>query len=86
MEPPLGNRLELAIGVLSSLTANIHRDPKRRPEPFAAKDFIMDWEKLLAADLDKEKPKQEEYMSAEQILVSFDKLIEKQNRWRPGGA
>ena len=27
------------------MTANIHRDSKRRPEPFTAKDFLPEWGK-----------------------------------------
>ena len=36
-------RLEYPIAPLTALTANIHRDSKRRPERFTAKDFLLHW-------------------------------------------
>jgi len=34
-------RLELAITQLTTLLANVNRDPKRKPEPFALEDFML---------------------------------------------
>lgn len=73
----MADRLELAIGILASLLANINRDSKSRQQPFAAKDFMMDWAKLL---IDKAPEQPEDGMSPEAILAAFDHLISDQDR------
>lgn len=40
LEPPLADRVEIALANLTALTANVHRDPKRRQKPFTAADFM----------------------------------------------
>jgi hypothetical protein len=72
LEPPLADRLELAIGILCSLTANINRDSKRRPQPFEAKDFMIHWEERLK---EPQPEQQAQSMSPEEILAAFDQLI-----------
>lgn len=72
IEPPLADRIEIAIGILASLMANINRDAKRRAEPFEPRDFMVDWLGRL-----EEKPEQEG-MSPEEILSAFDRLIRAQ--------
>lgn len=37
----MADRLEIAIAALTSITANVHRDHKERPEPFKAEDFMV---------------------------------------------
>lgn len=37
-------RFEHAIAGLSSLLANLHRDTKKRKQPFAVVDFLPDWD------------------------------------------
>lgn len=59
--------------MLSSLTANINRDPKRRPEPFSPRDFMVDWQARIEGA---QEP--DEGMSPEQILSAFDRLIVQQ--------
>lgn len=34
------SRADLRLGILASLTANVHRDAKKRPSPFKPADFI----------------------------------------------
>lgn len=41
LEPWGPERIELAIGILSSLTANVHRDPKAKA--YEPQDFIAKW-------------------------------------------
>lgn len=43
IEPWGPERAELSIATLTSLTANVHRDAKKRPEAFTAKDFLPQW-------------------------------------------
>jgi hypothetical protein len=38
---PFGEaRADLRTGILASLIANVNRDPKRKPQPYKAEDFI----------------------------------------------
>jgi hypothetical protein len=39
VEPWGEDRADLRIGYLTSLTANVHRDSKRKPQPFSPSDF-----------------------------------------------
>ena len=82
MEPPLADRLELAIGILCSLTANINRDSKRRPEPFTAQDFIAPWDRRLeeARNAEARNEEPDEVMTPDQILSGFEKMIERQEK------
>lgn len=45
LEPPLADRVEIALANLTALTANVHRDPKRRQKPFTAADFMPKWDR-----------------------------------------
>jgi hypothetical protein len=75
IEPPLAERIELAIGLLASLTANINRDSKRKPEPYSALDWMSGlglWEKELPQE------EESEVMTAEALIRAFDSIIEKQ--------
>lgn len=56
IEPPLAERIEVAIAILSSLTANIHRDSKTRPEPFEPADFMARWGEQKREDGDGMSP------------------------------
>lgn len=40
-EPDVGDRVEIMIGGLCALTANIHRD-RKRSEPFKPSDFMIE--------------------------------------------
>lgn len=40
IEPWGEERADLRSGITASLLANIHRDTKKRPEPFTAEDFM----------------------------------------------
>lgn len=40
LEPFGDQRADLRMGILASLTANVHRDPKRHPNVFQATDFM----------------------------------------------
>lgn len=53
---------ELPIAVLASLTANLNRDSKRKPEPFKPEEFCCY----------REAPKAEEAFSAEVAAVALD--------------
>jgi hypothetical protein len=75
LEPPLADRIEWAIGVLASLTANINRDSKRKPDPFVAQDFMIQWEKHLV-EAEEEAPPG---MTPEEIIGAFDRLIAQQH-------
>lgn len=77
MEPPLANRLELAIAMLTCLMANANRDPKQRPRGFEVKDFLMDWDAAIRGEL---QGQVEEGLTPEQILEAFDGLIVIQER------
>ncbi|CAO3303883.1 MULTISPECIES: hypothetical protein [unclassified Pseudomonas] len=35
----LGMRIERSVAVLAALTANLHRDPQKRPSPYTVADF-----------------------------------------------
>jgi hypothetical protein len=39
LEPFGGLHEELMAGQIAAVTANVHRDPKKQPEPFTAADF-----------------------------------------------
>ena len=49
-------RDDLRSGIVASVIANVNRDPKRKPEPFTASDFIPQFERVEpdapAPDLD----------------------------------
>lgn len=80
LEPPLADRIELAIGILASLLAEINRDSKRRPEPFSPADFMVRWSDRLEQAEQEEEPEEGTGMSPEQIIAAFDRIIEQQNR------
>jgi hypothetical protein len=40
LEPFGEERADLRAGIIASVLANIHRDRKRRPEPFSPTDFM----------------------------------------------
>lgn len=40
VEPWGDTRADLRAGIVAATMANIHRDPKRRPTPFAPRDFM----------------------------------------------
>ncbi|MBI6886453.1 hypothetical protein [Pseudomonas putida] len=37
----LGMRVERSVAMLAALTANLHRDQKKRPTPYTWKDFAL---------------------------------------------
>ncbi|WP_444752442.1 phage tail assembly protein T [Pseudomonas sp. NBRC 111125] len=37
----LGMRVERSVAMLAALTANLHRDPQKRPAPYSWKDFAL---------------------------------------------
>lgn len=76
LEPPLADRLEIAIGLLAALTANINRDSKRRPEPFQPKDFMIDWAERLK---DPEEAAEPEMQTPEDALAVMERLMAHQN-------
>lgn len=46
---PFGEwRADVRIANLCALTANVNRDPEKRPEPFAISDFMVDFEAASA--------------------------------------
>lgn len=45
IEPPVEVRIDLGFATLAAMLANIHRDRKRRPEPFTAQDFLPKWDR-----------------------------------------
>lgn len=44
MEPFGDRRMDLLIGLLCSVLANINRDPKTKPQPYKPEDFIIKWD------------------------------------------
>lgn len=44
MEPFGDRRMDLLIGLLCSVLANINRDPKTKPQPYKAEDFMFSWD------------------------------------------
>lgn len=43
VEPFGEERGDLRAGIVASVIANSNRDPKRRPQPFTAQDFMPDY-------------------------------------------
>jgi hypothetical protein len=78
IEPPLAERLEIAIATLTSMTANINRDPKKRPEPFTAKDFMRQWWEAPDQEPD------DNGMSPEHVMSVMDRLMRDQDRRQKG--
>jgi hypothetical protein len=58
--------------MLSSLTANMHRDSKKRPEPFTPKDFMVPW-----YEEPKEKVNEKSDWGAA-AFISFERIIKQQ--------
>lgn len=67
--------MELAIGILTSLMANINRDPKKRPEPFGASDFMVDWTKQLEPAAPEPE---DDGMSGERLTAVMDSFMRQQ--------
>jgi hypothetical protein len=40
LEPIGAERADLNAGIIAAVIANVHRDPKRKPDPFTAADFM----------------------------------------------
>jgi hypothetical protein len=43
LEPTAETRIDVGFAQLSALLANINRDPKKRAQPYEAKDFLPQW-------------------------------------------
>lgn len=59
---PFGpERLDMDFAQLTCLLANIHRDPEKKPEPFTADDFMLEFDPNIAKEkrLSKLKDKME---------------------------
>jgi hypothetical protein len=45
IDPPLEVRVDVGFAQLCALTAEMHRDKKKRPSPFTIQDFLSQWDK-----------------------------------------
>lgn len=70
---PWGSELaNLNAGIIASTIANCNRDPKRRREPWIARNF------MLPSPFAEPKEERSEFMEPEEILSAFDNLIKLQ--------
>ena len=48
MLEPFGEKIDdLRAGIISSVIANVNRDPEKKPEPFSPSDFMINYEDAL---------------------------------------
>lgn len=73
IEPPVVDRLEIAIANLAALTANLHRDRKSRPEPFTFENFRFNWSKIQD-----DEPSTDEGMAPETIMPVMESFLKRQ--------
>jgi hypothetical protein len=50
LEPFGAERADLGFGIVASVMANVHRDPKRRPRPFSPSDFMPKFSETATKD------------------------------------
>lgn len=61
---------EWRIANLTSIIANVNRNPKKRSQPFTAKDFMRNYEEKLLNAIQEEKP-----MSRETLAKKFSMIM-----------
>ena len=74
VEPPLAERMELAIANLTSILAEINRDRKQRTEPFTARDFLPQWLKSP------EPEREEDALAPEHVMAVMERLMARQEQ------
>lgn len=53
LEPIGAERADLNAGIIAAVIANVHRDPKRKPDPFTAADFMPIYDRKEAQPIEK---------------------------------
>lgn len=73
LEPPLATRMEYGLAMVAATLANIHRNPKKRTEPFSAMDFVPQWGATTPED-------DGGGMEPERVMAVMDGLMREQDR------
>jgi hypothetical protein len=74
IEPWGPERADLNAGIITSTLANIHRDSKRRPEPFSPADFMPKYGQPESIEDDQDG------MAPEKVMAVMERLREHQDK------
>lgn len=78
LEPPLAERMELGVGLVCSLLANIHTDTKRG-KVYVPSDFMP---RFFKDPEEEEKQDEDDGMAPEKVMPVMEKFLERQQRRR----
>lgn len=77
----MADRIELALAALTSITANVHRDQKERPEPFKVDDFMVRRRLPESAEgEDTGDDESEDGLEPEQVTLVMDRFVRRQEQ------